>query len=120
MVRRPRWIGVVSPVTVVPTGAGPTKLVLLSMVVVPLPSGRLSTVAAAPSVSAKAITAPPCSMSGRVQSSGLTTISALTAVSLAATNFTEPPRAFAALAIYFSTVMELSFTNSCWSRQFSS
>ena len=52
-----------------------------------VPSGRLSTVATAPSVSAKAITAPPCRMSGRVQSSGLTTISAVTPVSLAATNF---------------------------------
>ena len=87
MVRRPRWIGVVSPTTVVPTGAGPTKFVLLSIVVVPLPSGRLSTVAAAPSVSAKAMTAPPCRMSGRVHSSGRTTISATTRVSLAAVNF---------------------------------
>ena len=32
---------------------------------------------------------------------------------------TLPPRALAAEAIYFSTVMELSFTNSCCSRQFS-
>ena len=30
-----------------------------------------------------------------------------------ANNFTEPPRALAALAMYFSTVMELSLTNSC-------
>jgi hypothetical protein len=30
MVRRPRWIGVASAVTRVPTGAGATKLVLLS------------------------------------------------------------------------------------------
>src|SRR5262245_6844185 len=33
------------------------------------------------------MTAPPCRISGRVQSSGLTTISAFTPVSLAATNF---------------------------------
>ena len=93
MVRRPRWIGVVSPTTVVPSGAGPTKLVLLLDRGRALALGRFSTVAAAPSVSAKAITAPPCSMSGRVQSSGLTTISAFTPVSLAATNFS--PRTLA-------------------------
>ena len=37
IVRRPRWTGVVSPITRVPTGAGATKLVLLSTVVVPGP-----------------------------------------------------------------------------------
>src|SRR5262245_30144472 len=79
-------MAVLSPTIVVPTGAGPTKLVLLSSVVVVLPSGRFTMVAAAPSVSAKAMTAPPCRMSGRVQSSGRTTISAFTPCSLAATN----------------------------------
>ena len=68
----------VSPITVVPSGAGPTKFVLLSIVVVPLPSGRLSTVAAAPSVSAKAITAPPCRIAGTVHRSAFTGSSAVT------------------------------------------
>ena len=35
MVRRPRWTGVASPITLVPIGAGATKLVLLSIVVGP-------------------------------------------------------------------------------------
>jgi hypothetical protein len=59
IVRRPRWIGVASPTTRVPTGAGATKLVLLSIVVVPAPCGKLRIVPTAPSVSANAITAPP-------------------------------------------------------------
>ena len=38
---------------------------------------------------------------------------------MASLKVTLPPSALAAEAIYFSTVMELSFTNSCCSRQFS-
>jgi hypothetical protein len=34
IVRRPRWMGVVSPMMRDPAGAAPTKFVLLSMVVV--------------------------------------------------------------------------------------
>ena len=59
IVRRPRWMGVVSPRMRDPAGAAPTKFVLLSMVVVVWPSGRLAIVANAPRVSAKAIIAPP-------------------------------------------------------------
>src|SRR6201999_2238059 len=59
-VRRPRWTGVAVAVTVVPSPAAAMKLVLLSSVVVPLAlSGKLITVAAAPTESAKAMTAPP-------------------------------------------------------------
>src|SRR5262249_26853395 len=47
-VRRPRWIGVASPIRVAPVGAGAMKLVLLSIVVVHAPSGRLTTVPVAP------------------------------------------------------------------------
>src|SRR5262249_31002999 len=70
--------GVHSATTVVSTGAGATKLVLLSMVVVDAPSGRLITVAIAPRVSARAIIAPPWSTAGRVHKSARTSISALT------------------------------------------
>src|SRR5581483_9520088 len=59
-VRRPRCTGVAVAMIVVPSFAPPMKLVLLSSVVVPLASsGKLMTVAAAPTESAKAITAPP-------------------------------------------------------------
>jgi len=46
--------------------------------VVPPPSGRLTMVPAAPSVSAKAMIAPPCRTAGRVQRSSRTVISATT------------------------------------------
>ena len=59
MVVRPRCSGVHSPVTVVPTGAEPKKLVFDSMVTVRSGGGALITVATAPSVSAKAMMAPP-------------------------------------------------------------
>src|ERR1700677_5367662 len=50
----PRWTTLVWPIKVEPAGAEATKLVLLSIVVVPLASaGRLMNAAAAPSVSAK-------------------------------------------------------------------
>src|SRR5579863_1154119 len=65
-------MGVVSPTTSLPSGAGATKFVLLSIVVVPAPSGRLGSVPAAPSVSANAIAAPPCSTAGLVHRSGRT------------------------------------------------
>src|SRR6202521_5432134 len=59
-VRRPRCTGVAVAITVIPSLAPPMKLVLLSIVVVPLASpGKLITVAAAPTESANAITAPP-------------------------------------------------------------
>ena len=67
MVRRPRWSGVHSPSMVVPLRPAARKLVFDSMVVVEEPRGRFSTVATAPKVSAKAITAPPWSTPGRVQ-----------------------------------------------------
>ena len=50
-------------ITVSPSRAAPMKFVLLSRVVVPAaPSGRFSVAPKAPSVSAKAMTAPPCRM----------------------------------------------------------
>src|SRR5580700_12180000 len=55
IVRRPRCSGVASAVTRVPTGAAAMKLVLLSIVVVPAPSGRFSIVPTPPSVSANAM-----------------------------------------------------------------
>jgi hypothetical protein len=57
---RPLWIGVASPVTVVPSAAAPMKLVLDSMVAVLAPGGMLTMVPIAPSVSAKAMIEPPC------------------------------------------------------------
>src|SRR6516164_9719338 len=59
-VRRPRCTGVAVAITVLPSFAPPMKLVLLSIVVVPLASsGRLIRVAAAPTESASAMIAPP-------------------------------------------------------------
>src|SRR5258707_1786708 len=78
IVRRPRCTGIASPVTRVPSGAAGMKLVLLSIVVVPAPSGRLRIVPVAPSVSAKAMIAPPCNTAGRVHSSSRTGNSATT------------------------------------------
>src|SRR4051794_18045946 len=78
MVRRPRCSGVASAVTRVPTGAEAMKFVLLSIVVVPAPSGRLRNVPTPPSVSANAMIAPPCSTAGRVHRSSRTVISATT------------------------------------------
>src|SRR5467141_1789179 len=55
-VRRPRCTGVAVAMTVIPSFAPPMKLVLLSIVVVPLASsGKLITVAAAPTESANAM-----------------------------------------------------------------
>src|SRR5713101_1446916 len=78
-----------SPITRVPTGAGATKLVLLSIVVVPLPSDRLRIVPVAPSVSANAMMAPPWRTAGRVQRSSRTVISA-TILSFAALTKSMP------------------------------
>ncbi len=75
MVRRPRCRGVASPTIRAPTGAAPIKLVLLSIVAVALSSLRFASVPSAPSVSAKAMMAPPCSTAGWVQSSLRTVIS---------------------------------------------
>src|SRR3981081_1490694 len=59
-VRRPRCTGVAIAITVIPSSAPPMKLVLLSIVVVPFASsGKLITVAAAPTESASAMIAPP-------------------------------------------------------------
>jgi len=58
-VRRPRCSGTLSAINRLPTGAAAKKLVLLSTVVVDWPSRRLSTVPSAPTVSAKAMIAPP-------------------------------------------------------------
>jgi hypothetical protein len=66
----------VSPTIRLPTGAALMKLVLLSIVAVRPPSVRFVSVPSAPNVSAKAMTAPPCSTAGRVQSSSRTIISA--------------------------------------------
>jgi len=90
MVRRRDGSASFSPITVAPTGAGPTKLVLLSMVVVPCPRAGWSTVAAGPACR-EGHHGATVQYVGRVQSSGLTTISAFTPVSLAATNFNPGP-----------------------------
>ena len=63
---------------VAPAGPGPKKFVFDSNVVVPAPSGRLSTVPTAPTVSAKAMTAPPWRIPGTVHISSRTVISAST------------------------------------------
>src|ERR1051325_4175559 len=78
MVVRPLCSGVVSVVMVSPIGQAAKKLVLLSTVVVPAPSGRLRKVAVPPMLSASAITAPPCSTPLRLASSSRTTSSATT------------------------------------------
>src|SRR5947209_20529518 len=78
MVVRPLWIGAQAAPATSPTGRAARKFVLLSIVVVQAPSGRLSTVASAPTESAKAINAPPCKTAGTVQRSGRTSISAST------------------------------------------
>ena len=68
---------------------GADELVLLSIVAVPLPSFRFASVPRAPSVSANAMMAPPCSTAGRVQSSPRTVISA-TILSAAALTISIP------------------------------
>ncbi len=80
IVRRPLCSGKHSPITLVPAGAGAKKFVFDSMVVVPCPSRKLSTVAHAPKVSANAMIAPPCKVDGVVQSSSRTTSSAVTLI----------------------------------------
>src|SRR5580700_5612874 len=73
----PRWTTLVWPISAEPAGAEPTKLVLLSIVVVPLASaGRLMKAAAAPSVSAKLMIAPPWAMPPIVHRSGRISIRA--------------------------------------------
>src|SRR6202044_848000 len=80
--------------TVAPAGAAATKLVLLSTVVVPFASGgRVTNAAAAPSVSAKLMIAPPWPMSPRVQSSGRIIIRAARASS--STLMNSIPRSWA-------------------------
>src|SRR5262249_56402140 len=78
IVVRPRWSGVHSALAVSPAGMAAKKLVLLSSVVVPAPSGRLATVAYAPIVSANAMIAPPWRTAGRVHRSSRTLSSAVT------------------------------------------
>src|SRR5262249_61321655 len=73
-----RWSGVHSALATSPAGIAAKKLVLLSIVVVLAPSDRLAMVAIAPSVSANAMTAPPCSTGGRVHNSSRTGSSAFT------------------------------------------
>ena len=86
IVRRPRCIATHSARTVVPTIAGPMKLVFDSIVVVIAPSRRFNDVAQPPSVSASAIIAPPCRIAGRVHISSRTFISAVTHSGVALTN----------------------------------
>ena len=78
---------VVWPITVEPAGAEATKLVLLSIVAVPLASaGRLIKAAAAPSVSAKLMIAPPWAIPPIVQRSGRISIRAARASASALMN----------------------------------
>lgn len=60
IVRLPRWTATHSAVAVEPAGAGARKLVFDLMAVVVCPALRFSTVAQPPSVSASAISTPPC------------------------------------------------------------
>jgi hypothetical protein len=78
-----------SPTIRLPMGAVLMKLVLLSIVAVRPPSVRFASVPSAPNVSAKAMTAPPCSTAGRVQSSSRTVISA-TILSVTALTISMP------------------------------
>src|SRR6202451_2311082 len=78
MVVRPRCSGVHSARAVSPIGIGAKKLVLLSMVAVRPPSGRLAKVAVPPRLSASAMIAPPCMAPNRLLSSSRTKISAST------------------------------------------
>jgi hypothetical protein len=59
IVRLPRWTDVHSPRTVSPARPAARKFVFDSIVVVPWPATRCCAVAKAPSVSAKAMSAPP-------------------------------------------------------------
>jgi hypothetical protein len=61
-----------------PTGMLAKKFVLLSMVAVRPPFGRLAMVAVPPRLSARAMTAPPCSAPNRLLSSSRTGSSAMT------------------------------------------
>src|SRR5215207_1275368 len=90
MVVLPRWSGVHTAVAISPSGTAAMKLVLLSIVLVPCPSGRFWTVASPPSVSASAMTAPPCMTAGTVHSSGRTFRRATTRSG--ATSTTSMPR----------------------------
>src|SRR5215218_2611027 len=88
MVVLPRRSAVHSAVAVSPSGTAARKLVLLSIVVVHWPAARFATVATPPSVSASAITAPPCSTAGRVHSSGRTFSRATTRSGVTSTSST--------------------------------
>src|SRR4029079_19392839 len=80
---RPRCSGTDSPVTRDPSGAPPMKFVFDSIVVVREPCGMLRIAAIAPSVSAKAMIAPPCRLSPIVHRSLRTTSVATTLSGLA-------------------------------------
>src|SRR4051794_7404187 len=76
IVVRPRWSGMQTAWAVSPSGTARKKFVLLSIVVVRAPSARLSTLAAPPRISAKAMMAPPCMTPLRLASSSPTVSSA--------------------------------------------
>src|SRR5690606_23514908 len=76
IVVRPLWSGVHSARAVSPSGTAAKKLVLLSIVVVIVPRGRLTIVAMPPRWSASAMSAPPCRMPWPFSISGRTVISA--------------------------------------------
>src|SRR5262245_2983780 len=78
MVLLPRCSGVHSARAVSPTAMPAKKLVLLSIVAVVAPLGRLAMVAVPPRLSASAMMAPPCRMPKRLPSSSRTTSSATT------------------------------------------
>ena len=78
IVDRPRCSAMQSPVMRVPALAAAMNFVLESVVVVRWPSPRFAAVPIAPSVSAKAMIAPPCNTPPTVQSCGRTSISART------------------------------------------
>ena len=108
LVRPPLWIGVAVPVTVVPSFAAPRKLVLLSIVVVPLASfGMERTVPSAPSASAKAMIAPPCRMWPAVHRSGRTSSVATTWSGPASTTFTPISLAKGMRSAMFSVMRRL-------------
>src|SRR5215813_4163245 len=76
MVVRPRCSGMQTACAVSPSGTPARKLVLLSMVAVRPPSGRLTLAVIPPSISPKAITAPPWSTPRRLHNSARTGSSA--------------------------------------------